>query len=353
MLTKFGLPIIAFFMLFFAVKNVITAQKPMPELPPPMEPTRNLLPYTVAAAGIIEPQTENITVGSPMAGVLVEVIAKVGTKVQPGDPLFRLDDRQLRAELLTRKAMLDEARAQLNKLESMPRKEELPSAAAKVREILADFENMNDQFVRSEKLVAKKAVAEEDLAIRRQMRAQARERYNKASADYDLLKAGAWEPDKAMARATVARVESQVKQTEIELDRLTVRAMIEAEVLQVNVRPGEFAGAPPASAALIVLGNVKLLHVRVDIDEYDIHRFHTAAAARASLKGQPTTNFPLTFVRVEPYVVPKKSLTGDNTERVDTRVLQVVYSIDVGNQQIYVGQQLDVFIDASGLATKN
>jgi hypothetical protein len=52
------------------------------------------------------------------------------------------------------------------------------------------------------------------------------------------------------------------------------------------------------------------------------------------------------FVRFEPYVVPKKSLTGDSTERVDTRVLQVIYSFDRGSLPIYVGQQMDVFIDA-------
>jgi hypothetical protein len=65
----------------------------------------------------------------------------------------------------------------------------------------------------------------------------------------------------------------------------------------------------------------------------------------ASLRGAPDKKYPLTFVRVEPYVIPKKSLTGDNTERVDTRVLQVLYSLKRADRPIYVGQQLDVFID--------
>ena len=49
-------------------------------------------------------------------------------------------------------------------------------------------------------------------------------------------------------------------------------------------------------------------------------------------------------MRVEPYVIPKKSLTGDNTERVDTRVLQVIYAIDPRGTPLYVGQQVDVFL---------
>jgi multidrug resistance efflux pump len=125
-----------------------------------------------------------------------------------------------------------------------------------------------------------------------------------------------------------------------------VRALVAGEVLQVNVRPGEYVGAP-AGQALVVLGNVGQLHVRVDIDEHDIPRFHPGAPAKAMLRGSPGQEFPLTFVRVEPYVVPKKSLTGNNSERVDTRVLQVIYAVEAEGAPLYVGQQMDVFIDAA------
>lgn len=343
-LTKFGLPIVAVGLLVFAMKHVADGQKPMPVLPPPIEPAHNPFPNTVAGAGMVEPETENIAVGSPVAGVVVEVMVKVGQKVHPGDPLFRLDDRQLRSELAVRQSMLEDARAQLRKLEAMPRPEEIPPAEAKVRETQADFDNMKEQFVRGEKAFGKGAMSEEEFASRRQMASQARERYNKAVADFNLLKAGAWDHDKELARTAVARVESQIKQAETEIDRLTVRALVDGEVLQVNVRPGEFVGAP-SGATMMMLGSIRQLHVRVDIDEYDIHRFRPDATARATLKGQPEVSFPLMFVRVEPYVVPKKSLTGDNTERVDTRVLQVIYAIDSRGKQLFVGQQLDVFVD--------
>ncbi len=85
-----------------------------------------------------------------------------------------------------------------------------------------------------------------------------------------------------------------------------------------------------------------------DIDEHDIPRAHrflgTGVAAFASARGDPSRRIPLSFVRVEPYVVPKKSLTGDNTERVDTRVLQVVYRVDQDEAGLFVGMQVDVFL---------
>ena len=345
MLTKIALPIIALALIAFAVNFLAATGERIPELPPPIQPATNPYATTVAGAGIVEPQTENISVGSPVSGVVVEVMAVVGRKVKAGDPLFRIDDRQLRAELAIRQAMLSDAMAELERLEGMPRPEELPAAEARVREAQADYDNWNQQWARGEKLVTQRAMSEEEFAERKQMAIQARERYNRSVAELDLLKAGAWDLDKRVVQAAVERARTQVRQTETELDRLVIRALVDGEVLQVNVRPGEFVGAPP-DQALLVLGNVSQLHVRVDIDEYDIPRFVAHAPAQATLKGQPDISFPLRFVRIEPYVVPKKSLTGDNTERVDTRVLQVIYAINAGDRPLFVGQQMDVFLDA-------
>lgn len=349
MITKFGLPILAIVAIAFAVNYLVSARQRMPELPPAIEPPRNPFPNTVAGAGIVEPETENISVGSPLAGVVVEVLVKVGQKVRTGDPLLRLDDRATRAELAIRRAMLRDAEADLARINALPRPEELPISEARVRETQADWVNLEQQWERGEKLAVRDAMSEEEFVARKQLAIQARERFKAAEANYELLKAGAWEYDIRVAKAAVAQAQAQVNQTETELDRLVVRALVDGEVLQVNVRPGEFVGAP-AAAALVVLGDVSQLHVRVDIDEYDIPRFIAGASAKATLKGHPSDFFPLRFVRIEPYVVPKKSLTGDNTERVDTRVLQVIYAVDAADRRLFVGQQLDVFIDAGKAA---
>jgi HlyD family secretion protein len=96
---------------------------------------------------------------------------------------------------------------------------------------------------------------------------------------------------------------------------------------------------------LIRLGDLDRLHIRVDIDENDAWRFKPETRAVASLRGNRDLKTDLTFVRVEPYVTPKTSLTGSSTERVDTRVLQVIYSFDRTALPAYVGQQMDVFIE--------
>ena len=189
--------------------------------------------------------------------------------------------------------------------------------------------------------------SDEDFASRRQAVAVAREQLAQAKASDELLRAGAWGPDKLVSRAAVAEARAQVQQTRIDLERLTVTAPVDGQVLQVDVRAGEFV-AQTDTTELLVLGNIRPLHVRIDIDESDIPRFATGRPARGFVRGQTDYPIPLDFVRVEPYVVPKKSLTGGDTERVDTRVLQLIFAVNAANKAtLYVGQQLDVFIDAS------
>src|SRR5213076_2882800 len=97
---------------------------------------------------------------------------------------------------------------------------------------------------------------------------------------------------------------------------------------------------------LMVLGATDTLVVRVDVDENDAWRFKEGAKAVAFVRGNRDLSTELTFDRVEPYVTPKRSLTGESTERVDTRVLQVLYSFEHGALPVYLGQQMDLFIEA-------
>jgi multidrug resistance efflux pump len=144
----------------------------------------------------------------------------------------------------------------------------------------------------------------------------------------------------------VQQAEAALISTQTTLARLVVQAPVDGEVLQINLRPGEFAQAGALSGPLLVLGNLEQLHVRVDIDENDAWRFDKNSKAVAFLRGNRNFKVDLKLAYVEPYVIPKKSLTGDSTERVDTRVLQALYSFERSQIPVYVGQQMDVFIEA-------
>jgi hypothetical protein len=110
------------------------------------------------------------------------------------------------------------------------------------------------------------------------------------------------------------------------------------------VRSGEFADTKP-NEPMMILGEVDRLQIRADVDEQNAPLVQTNQPAVAFLKGSTRNSLPLRFVRIEPYVIPKKSLTGDSAERVDTRVLQIIYELDRSPVPLYVGQQVDVFIN--------
>jgi len=263
-----------------------------PTAPPPVEPPSKPYAVCVAASGIIEALSENVSVGVPEAGLVTHVHVKVWDTVQEGQELMTLDDRELRAQLAVDRANADVAEATLRRLQ--------------------------DQLERLKGVRDVRAVSRDEVRTR--------------------------ENDVAVARAQWEAAKALMAQNQVRLDRLTVRASRSGTILQVNIRPGEYASATPKSPA-IVLGEMNRLQVRADVDEQNASRLQPGQAAMAYLKGDTEQAIALRFVRIEPYVVPKVSLTGSSTERVDTRVLQVIYAFErPTDRAVYVGQQVDLFV---------
>ncbi|MBI4581900.1 MAG: efflux RND transporter periplasmic adaptor subunit [Planctomycetes bacterium] len=346
MIRKYVLPVIAAFGLCFAVYVVGLGSRPMPAAPPVAEPSMAPWPSYVAGAGIIEASTENIAIGTVMPGVVTAVYVKPGQTVKAGDPLFKVDDRPMLAELQVRQAALAQAKANLERLERMPRPEDIPVAEARLTEAESLLADARSQMAMFDRVDDKRAVSQDELDRRRYAVRVAEARLNAARAQLALLKAGTWKPDIEIARAEVAAAEAQVQSTRTEIERLTTRALVDGDILQVKIRLGEYAPAGVLQTPLVLMGNLDRLHVRVDVDENDAWRIRAGADARAFVRGNRNLETPLTFVRIEPYVVPKRSLTGESVERVDTRVLQVIYSFERSKLPVYVGQLMDVYIEA-------
>jgi HlyD family secretion protein len=344
-------PLIAAIAMIFAVGAVI-AMKPVRHAePPPFAPPTVKFESSVGAVGLVEANTENIDLSCAVSGMVTEVYVKAGDRVQQGQKLFSLDARDQQADLGVKGAALEAARARLAKLEEEPRVEDVPPAEARVREAQANLADAEVQVRLIESVTDRRAVREEDVQRRRLAYKAAQARLAEAEAQLALLKAGAWAPDVAVAKSEAAQAEAQLKQVEINVERLTTRSPIAGVILQNKVRLGQYAQCGPLSDPLIILGGVTPLHVRVDVDEDDAWRVRGGAPALASPRGEGSLKIPLEFVRFEPYVIPKKSLTGDSTERVDTRVLQVIYRVKDPKAPLHVGQQMDVYIETPVVAS--
>ena len=294
--------------MMFQVIQIIHASESPTIPPPPVAPPQKPFESSIAGTGILEALSENVSIGVPQSGLVTEVAVKVSDKVKKGDPLMKIDDRELQAQLINQRAavVVSKATVQLKQ-----------ASLAKTQDMLDRMNAVPD----------KRAISMDDL----------RNRTN----DVQVAKA-----DLGAAEAQLSAAEAAVKSSETLLDRLTILAPRDGTIIQVNIRAGEYASTQPRLAP-IILGDLDKLQVRTDIDEQSASRIRSGQPAKAYVKGDSAHAILLNFVRIEPYVIPKVSLTGSSTERVDTRVLQVIYSLQQpGDQPLYVGQQMDVFIDA-------
>lgn len=267
----------------------------------------------IAGAGLVEASSRNIEVATLVSGVVEEIFVGVGDHVKAGQPLFRIEGADAEAEVRVKETAV-------------------ASAREKVREAEATLTDYRQQLRNVERLDSR-AVSAEEVAKRRTNVAVYAARLAQAAADLD-------------------NAQAQLESARISVARRLVRAPLAGEILQVNLRKGEFAAAAVNSTPLLLLGETGRFAVRVDIDENDAWRLRKGEPARAFIRGNSDLFTDLQFAYVEPYVKPKTSLTGASTERVDTRVLQVVYTFDRNSMPAYIGQQVDVFIRAPALASK-
>ncbi|MES2200187.1 MAG: secretion protein HlyD [Chlamydiota bacterium] len=306
MFRKWLLPLLALIGAIIAVYVVFWSQKQVPS-PPILYPAPTS-PYSSAVygAGMIEASTENIAIGTPFILPIVDIFVLEGNEVKIGDPLLQLDTRSFVAQKET--------------------------AACQVQAAVVTYENAKIQFSFYERLKDKRAVSEKDYE----------------TAYYNMKEA---EEQVKVAKATLAEVEMNI-------ERATIRAPVDGQILQVNAHIGEIylqssynitQGYVNLSTSLILMGTVTPLQMRIDIDEEDAWRYKIGSKATAFIRGNASINFPMQFVRVEPYILPKVSFTGNNIERIDTRVLQVLYHFKKGNLPVYPGQLLDVYLETPPL----
>jgi RND family efflux transporter MFP subunit len=302
MLRKILIPLFAIAGIAFGIFMIYYGSRKPPVariiFPQPKSPYKDF----VAGEGVIESAYKNILIGPTLQEMITDVYVFVGNIVKKGDPIFKVDTRSLESQLnLTLKEV----------------------ELAKV-----DYENYTVQFSFYQRLKDKAAVSEQS--------------YQQAFYNKEIAK-------KKLDVAAAA-----VETIKIQIERSTTRAPIDGEVLQVNIRPGEFANANPTNQQpLILFGDTNIYHLRVDIDEEDEWRIIKGASATAFVRGNYKISIPLEYVYYEPYIIPKVELSGADTERVDTRVLQVVYKFPKNKYPIYAGQLLDVYIEAKPYESKS
>ena len=341
--------------LFFAYIYGIE-RKPQPPL---FKPVASPYPSSIYANGIIESDqagSSNINVYPEVPGVITKVAVAEGQSVSAGAPLIMLDDTVPKATAEQAHLQAQAALSLLNELKAQPRKETLDIAKSQVDLAAANVKLARDQFEkrRASYEIDAKSISKDVLDSAKDTLNQAEAALDVAQKQYNLTKAGAWAYDIENQQKQYDAMQQAYQGALAVLGKYVIRARTDGVVMSVNATPGSYVSGvgsydayTQANLPMMVMSrNQDYLAVRCYVDEILVSRLPDAAHIRAEMSLQGTdVKIPLEFVRIQPYISPKLELSNQRQEKVDLRVLPVIFRFSKKNHSaIYPGQLVDVYI---------
>ncbi len=327
--------------------------------PPAFKPASNPYGKGIYANGIIESYQangENITIYPEVAGTITGILVAEGQSVHKGTPLLTIDDSVQRATVAQQRSQAEAALALLEELKAQPRKENLEVASAQVASASARLKTAQDQFDKQRQSYAlnPKSVSKNDLDNAENAVKVARANLEVARRQYELTRAGAWIYDIRNQERQYEALTKAYTASSALLAKYTVRAPSDGSILSINAAVGSYVSPQgtydtytQGSSPIFVMGSAqKFLGVRCYIDEILVHRLPEPSRLKAKMFIRGTDiSIPLEYVRVQPYVSPKIQLSNQRTERVDVRVLPVIFRFPrPGKVLLYPGQLVDVYV---------
>ncbi len=341
------------------VSAYLFSQRKVPP-PPVFEPASN--PYTkgIYSTGIIEsyqPTGENINLYPEVAGVITQILVTEGQTVKGGEPLLQMDDSIQHATVDQQRAQSEAAHALLEQLKAQPRKEVLDVSKAQLDFARANLKTAETQLEKLQHAydMDAKSVSKDSLDNAINAAKVARASLEIAQRNYTLTKAGAWSYDIQSQERQYIALSKAYQAGSALLAKYTIRAPVDGIILSIRAAVGGYISPQGVYSTytenfkpVMVMGNSENnLAVRCYVDEILIHRLPDVSRMNAQMSIRGTNiRIPLEFIRLQPYVSPKIQLSNQRTERVDVRVLPVLFQFEKPkNIQLYPGQLVDVYIE--------
>lgn len=311
---------------------------------PKLQPTKTVQVETppfltyISGSGIVEPVSGNINISSPTNNTVEKINVSVNDQIKKGDILFQVYNKDLRANLKIKQKKYEESLSNFHRLKALPREEDLSIATEAFNRAEAAFNEAITEY----NLANRRAGSNEEKWLRFYKYQQAEAEFLSAQSQFKKVSSGTWQPDLKIAQDEVEQAKADVEAVEGEIERTYVKSPIDGTVLQIKIHEGETSDQ---SKTAIILGNIEELNLRVSVDQFNKPMFRPDSAAVAYKQGEITTEFPLEFINVEPCMIPKKYLTNELNEKVDTQIFEILYRIKKSNSQLLIGEQMDVYID--------
>jgi HlyD family secretion protein len=202
------------------------------------------------AVGILE--WDRVELTAEANEPIIEIVAREGDMIQGGQPILRLDDGRIQAQLDEARAVHEQASARLAELQRGPRAERIQEAQARLRGSESELIRAEAEFERVRSLIEKQLTAAETLDSARTQRDRARADRDASHAALQELLAGTTVEELKQAAAALAQAEARMRGLQITLQRLTLTAPRNGRLDSLPFELGERPQAGDTVAVLLV-----------------------------------------------------------------------------------------------------
>ena len=291
--------------------------------------TRTDLQVEITATGTVQP-LKTVNLSPKTAGTLVELLVEQGDRVQAGQLLARMDDREIQAQLLQVGGNLAEAEARLAELEAGTRREEVDRAQsqvqqskARVEENQARLELAQDRFDRNRELLTQGAIALDDLDASRTEVDQAAAVLTQSQAQLQESQRQLQQLENGSRPETIAQSKAQVRATQgqkaalmVQLEDTRIRAPFAGIITQRYADPGAFvtpttsASSTASATSTSIVALAEGLEILANVPEVDLTQLSINQSVKIVADSYPDQEFAGTVRLIAPEAVKEQNVTS-------------------------------------------
>jgi multidrug efflux pump subunit AcrA (membrane-fusion protein) len=293
--------------------------------------------------GILESAEGNVSIISPLSGIIEKVCVHAADKVKRGEPLFIIDGKELKAEMVIKTKQMELKNAELAKIRSGSHPDEIRAAEHRLENAKMRLNQAKDEWNRAQKLIQTNAISHLEHQQKQFAFLAAEATCKSNESELEHLRNLPRPQDVLVAEKELELSKANLERARVDYERAIITAPNDCCILQVNIRSGEYINLAVNTKTHIVLAPDAPLQLRIQVDEDLASLITNNIQVEATIRDRRGSKLKLRFVRVEPIVIPKTSFTGKVAEKLDTRIINIIYEVIASDSPIFIGQQVDVY----------
>ncbi len=295
------------------------------------------LSVKVTASGSVIPVQE-VNLSPKMSGRLVKLFVDQGDRVEAGQVVAQMDDRDIQAQVRQQKASVELARAKLAEARAGSRSEEVAQAQAQVAAAQSQVNLTQERTVRYQNLFRQGAIAKDQLDEVLANAQSAQATLQQTQKRVEELKNGTRLEQVDQAEAQLAQAEAALQSVQVQAEDMAIRSPLSGIVSQKYANVGAFvtpttsASATSSATSTSIVAVASNLEVLAKIAETDIAQIRTGQAVEIQADAFPGQIFKGRVRLVAPSAVVEQNVTS----------YQVRVTLEKGQQTLKAGMNVDL-----------